>query len=333
MKSVLLIGAGSIGKQHLNNLIRLNQKDITVVSKHPQPIWKEVGIRHYYEINTALLQHDYEYAFICNPTTTHLQTLELLLNAGIKKIYLEKPVSNDDRQLEKLSLLIEQQHADVTIGFDLRFEPGIIKMKELIEQGKIGKVVSLTAEVGDYLPGWRPNIDFRNSVSASIEKGGGVLLELIHEFDYASYLLGEVQTVACLSQKSGILEIETEDIADVLLKFTSGATGNIHLDYLKPTFHRKCTLLGSNGMIQLDMVKKEVLMIDYQKISSVYSYSDYSRNDRLTDAISAFLDDRYDIPAATFEEGCYSLKMVLAAKKSSEEGVFVDLKNEVICSY
>lgn len=333
MKRVLIIGAGSIGKQHLNNLIRLKQKDITVVSKYPQPLWKEIGIRHFFDIDIALSRDHYEYAFICNHTSSHLQTLELLLNAGIKKIYIEKPVSNDGEQLEKLSLLVHQKAAQVTVGFDLRFEPGIIKMKEWIEQGNIGKIVSLTAEVGDYLPGWRPAVDYRNSVSASIKKGGGVLLELIHEFDYASYLLGEVQTVACLSQKSGILEIETEDIADVLLQFTSGATGNIHLDYLKPNLHRKCTLLGSSGMIQLDMVRKEVFMIDYEKSSSLYSYSDYSRNDRLTDAISAFLDGRSNIPAATFQEGCYSLKMVLAAKKSAEKGIFVDLKNGAICSY
>lgn len=327
---ILCIGAGSIGIQHLKNILHLGYDNISVVTNFSNNV---NGCRHFNKINTALAFQDYKYAIICNPTAMHLNTLRTVLEAGIKNIYLEKPVSHNLKNVEEIKRLIMCKQSKVVVGYDLRFEPAIIKAKECIEKKKIGEVVSMNAVAGSYLPDWRPLMDYRKSMSASKAMGGGVLLDLIHEFDYAFYLMGKAKTVACIAEKSGILDIQTEDIANVILEFYSNAVGSIHLDYLQPEMSRSCTIIGTNGMIQIDFVSKEFRMIDYENNKYHFSYRDYSRNDRLKDAMKAFLDGNNHSQSTSFDEGCNSLEMVVAAKASCSKKKFISLKNYKECLF
>lgn len=328
---ILIVGAGSIGRQHLNNLVHLGYTDLAVVTRYPEGISQFGNVRIFSELIAALNAGSYAYVLICNPTSLHLDTLKLVLQAGIKNIYLEKPVSHNFRQVEELKDFILQKNANVVVGYDLRFDPVMKKAQELISTGFIGKITSVNAEVGQYLPDWRPCIDYRNSMSASISKGGGVMLDLIHEFDYVYYLLGEIKWMACMYRRSGQLEIETEDVCNVLLEFHCGATGSIHLDYLKANMQRKCTIIGSGGMIQMDFVEKALLLTDLKQNVRRFSYPGFVRNDRLRESLQCFLDGERNAPFVSFEEACYSLEMVMAAKRSSEEKMFIELKPETTC--
>jgi predicted dehydrogenase len=100
------------------------------------------------------------------------------------------------------------------------------KTKELLQSNAIGKIISVNAFVGQYLPQWRSYEDHRKGMSAKKETGGGVLLDLVHEFEYLYRLFGEVDSVTCYTTNTGALEIETEENADVLFKFKSGHNRN-----------------------------------------------------------------------------------------------------------
>src|SRR5215813_3907127 len=97
-------------------------------------------------------------------------------------------------------------------------------LNSLLAERAIGKVIASRVKVGQYLPDWHPWGNYRQSYSAQGELGGGANLDAIHEIDYVRWLLGEV--AGKLSQ----LQIDTEDVAEILLRFENGAVGEIHLD-------------------------------------------------------------------------------------------------------
>lgn len=322
ISNVFVIGLGSIGRRHLNNLILLGAEDISAVTS--KDITEDYpNVHSFKSLSEALSSHQPEWVWICTPTAYHEDALIPLLEVNIPNIYLEKPVTHSDKNLDKLIKLAEQSSSRIEVGFDLRFDPGINKVRQLIVENSIGNIINVNAYVGQYLPDWRPNEDYRLGMSASKETGGGVMLDLVHELDYLNFFCGEAHSVACNYVNSGSLEIETEDSADILIRYKNGVTGVIHLDYLQRILRRYCTFTGSHGTIHLDLAKKEVLWTTENGNFNKYSYSTYDRNDRFLDITKAFISG--DERLCSFKEGLHSLRQVIAAKKSSEENLIVKI--------
>jgi predicted dehydrogenase len=325
--NILLIGLGSIGKRHLRNIIGLGYGDISVVSRAGILPQEFEGFTTYTTIEAALSSSGFDAAIICTPTSKHITAVKSLLNAGVRNIYVEKPISDSLEEIETLPEFLPDLNLNIVVGFDLHFDLGLQKVKELLENGKIGKVVSVNAQVGQYLPDWRPYEDYRKGMSARKEAGGGVMLDLIHEFDYLYWLFGKIDTIAALCKNSGALEIETEDVAEVLLKFQSGVIGTIHLDYLQQKLIRNCVITGFNGTITWNLVDSKVTLLDKNKNEDAFEYKHFERNDRFVAIMKAFLDGGTDERLTSFSNGIESLKMVEAAKKSSETQQFVSLNS------
>src|SRR6185369_10238367 len=125
----------------------------------------------------------------------------------------------------------------VLIGYTLRYHPGFLAFTEAFTSGKIGRALSLRAEVGQYLPDWRPGADYRQSVTAQRGLGGGALLELSHEIDLARALLGMPQSVQAYFDRLGDLDIDVEDTVELMMRHQTGkhshAVASIHLDLLQ----------------------------------------------------------------------------------------------------
>lgn len=325
--NILIIGLGSIGKRHLENILAPGHKKVSAVTRQKQLCKGFEEIQVYVSIDEAFKEKYFDTVFICTPTSHHINDLKIILQHDVQRIYLEKPVSNNYNDIDETVELLKTKKTKITVGYDLRFDPGLQKVKELLSQNVVGKPLSVNATVGQYLPDWRPHEDYTKGTSAKKETGGGVMLDLVHEFDYMYWLMGNVQTVAAQKMNSKTLEIGTEDIAEVLLKFDSGAFGSIHLDYLQPTLVRNCRITASDGSIFWDMVLSEVKWINRAKEEFVFSYKGFERNDRFKQITTAFLEDKNDDRLATFEDGIKSLQMVLAAKHSAEENKFIELEN------
>jgi predicted dehydrogenase len=139
------------------------------------------------------------------------------------------------------------------------------------------------------------------------------------------WLLGEVDTIASFYDQSGSLGIETEDVAEVLLKFKNGAIASIHLDYYQPKLVRNCTITGTSGTIIWNLAASSVSWINTQKKRFEYSYTGFERNDRFKAILHAFLYNNEDERLTSLNEGVYSLKMVLASKYSNDKQVFVKM--------
>lgn len=330
MSFILVVGLGSIGKRHLRNLAGLGYTNIIIVSSSENIPLEFKDFSVYKDSQTALTANKITHAFICTPTANHISDLTLLLKHHVSYIYLEKPVSHNLFNIDNITGLLKNSKR-IVVGYDLHFDPGLMKVKELIDEGKMGKIFSINAVVGQYLPHWRPEQDYKKSMSAKIEKGGGVMLDLVHEFDYLRWLVGQPKTVAGLFQNNPNLEIETEDIADVLIQFENNSTGTIHLDYHQRELVRNCMITCENGTLFWDLTKSEVKKIDHHQQIEYFSYAGFERNQRYINSVQAFMDDKnFDYRLTTFQEALISLNMVIAAKASSESKQFIYINKKEI---
>jgi len=90
------------------------------------------------------------------------------------------------------------------------------------------------------------------------ELGDGAILDAIHEIDYIRWLLGEVAGTTCVAGKLSQLEIDTEDVAAILLRFETGAVEEIDLDYIQRAYRRTCQIIGEEGTLHWDYTAGEV---------------------------------------------------------------------------
>lgn len=321
---ILLIGLGSIGKRHFNNLSALGYKNITVVTSKTN-LQELATYIIFSSAKTALENNQYDAAFICTPTAIHTKDLLLLLQHKIENIYVEKPLSNSLDNFDEIFRIATSYSPNIIVGYDLRFHPALQKVKELIDQNAIGKIISANAFVGQHLSQWRPYEDHRKGMSAKKETGGGVMLDLIHEVDYLYWLFGNAESVACNYINTGELEIETEEAAEMLLKFSNGTMATIHLDYWQPQIKRYCLFTGTKGTIYWDYSESRVTVTDMQKQQQDFCYSNVERNDRFIDIIKTFLQNPNDERLTSISEGLDSLKIILAAKQAAENNSVVKL--------
>jgi predicted dehydrogenase len=323
--NILIIGIGSIGKRHINNLIGLGYSRLVLVSRSGNVGERLNHFPCYNETKLAIENHEITHAFVCTPTSKHLIDLTILVENNIQNIYLEKPVSNTFVGIDEL-LIQSKKIKRFVVGFDLHFDPGLNKVKQLIQDKVIGSVLAANAFVGQYLPDWRPYEDHRKGMSGLIEKGGGVLLDLIHEFDYIRWFLGTPILLASIIQHNSFLEIETEDLADVLINFENNCTATIHLDYHQKKLVRNCIITGTHGTIKWDLFSNQVDWIDNNKIEQSFIYKNFERNDRYISILKAFMNEsEFDERLVNLNDALLSLKMVMAAKKSSETKMFINL--------
>lgn len=263
MFRVLIAGLGSIGQRHLNNLRRLGIKDVLLYRTSPIAPKDAPELTVFTNLDEALAAKP-SIVIITNPTTYHMQVALPTARAGCN-LFIEKPLSHTLDGVAELLATIERNKLMAMVGFDLRFDPGLCKVKQLLEEGNIGHVVSIQAQVGQYLPDWHPWEDYRESVSARHETGGGVILDLIHELDYVSWLAGSVSHVTCFADQVSNLEIQTEDVAGILLRFENGTIGTVHLDYVQRSASRTCRVIGEKGTILWDYFAPNVSWYESDK--------------------------------------------------------------------
>lgn len=288
----------------------------------------ELGVRTYISINEAILsEKNIDGAFITNPTSLHVKTV-LQLDGKVPNIFLEKPVSHNYDKIELLNRLKSR----FLVGYVLRHHPVLRKVKEIIEAGSIGNILFAEASIGQYLPQWRPSRNYRNTISAKKELGGGAVLELSHEIDYVYWLLGSPSNVFCSGGKFSDLEIDTEDIADMILSYSSGPSkkdhlriAHIHMDFLQRKLTRNGKILGNSGDITFDIVSGRVCL-NTDRGSRSYEFKT-NMDDVFKDQLRHFIDviKGNSKPAVGIKDGVNVLRIALAAKKSLESNQVINI--------
>ncbi len=199
------------------------------------------------------------------------------------------------------------------VACNLRFHPVLQYLKQEIDTRNVfyTKVVS-----SSYLPEWRPEQDYRDSYSAKKEPGGGVLLDLIHEPDYCSWLFGPIETIHGMAGRCSNLEIETEDYADITIFHTTGIRSNIHLDYFGRKTQRQIEIFGKDFQIIADLMNKTVTKITDDG-ESVITFDPIDRDYTYIEELKYFFKclDNNEQPMNHVEEHYDVLKPVIDFKK------------------
>lgn len=311
----LIVGLGSIGKRHETNLKQLGVIDFLYLHHGKED--KKVP-HHYYRLEDAINEKP-TVAIITNPSSLHIPLATKLARAGIH-LFIEKPLSNTLRGVNVLTREVKKKKLVVMVGLNFRFHPQVQKILELLETGAIGKALSADIAVGQYLPDWHPGEDYRKGFAAREDLGGGVALTLIHEIDYAGFWFGKAKSVFALFDRVSNLGIETEDVAEFLVKYKSGTLAHIHLDYLARAPLRSTTIIGEKGTIIWNYFTKEIKLYTSAKgVWETFLEPQFDRNSMFMLEMKAFLgavDGGMKSPI-NLEEGLESLKVVLAGKKAS----------------
>ena len=140
----------------------------------------------------------------------------------------------------------------VAVGYQMRFHPVLRWIKKGLDAGRWGKLMFLRAQLGQYLPDWRPWQDYRSSYTGKRSQGGGVLLDSSHELDLARWFAGEPRSVYCLARKLSRLQVDVEDTAALVLEHRSGAVSEVHLDMVSRGPRRSLELACSDATVVWD---------------------------------------------------------------------------------
>lgn len=254
----LVVGCGSIGQRRIRNLKSLGYQ-VSGCEKNylkAEQVAKTYGIVVFTDLEKALA-NEYNGTFICTPTSLHIPISIEVAKRGIN-LFVEKPLSNNLKKVDELLTIINKKRVVVLVGCNTRFFPSFRRAKKLIDKNKIGKIFSVKVECGFYLPYWHPYEDYRKGYSANKHLGGGVIFDDIHEIDLLCWLFGKVKGVFCFVDKVSTLDIDTEDIAEIFLRFKSGIIAQIHLDYLQRTYRRYYEFIGEKGIIIWDYITQDV---------------------------------------------------------------------------
>ena len=284
---ILLTGMGSIGKRHAQ-LLRECSWDIDLITyrSDSSKSRNSFNIPEYTELEEAL-DTDPDIVFITNPTNQHIETALLCAKAGCD-LFIEKPLSHDLENIDDLISTVENRDLITYIGCQLRFDPVLIAAQEKLQNEDLGDILSFRATSGSYLPDWRPESDYRESYSADPDRGGGVVLDLIHEIDYSHWLFGPLQATSSEIGYTGTLEIDSEALAEVLVRTSDDIIGSIHLDYCRRRPQRKLEVVCEDGTVIAD-IHEQTLTLEYPSSTETEKF-EYGRDRRFRSQLEYFLE-------------------------------------------
>lgn len=290
MNTVAVIGLGNIATRHRKNLKHLfpESRLLAMSASGRIPDGTISDCDQVVSSIEALIQQGVELVLVASPAPFHAQHAIPLLEAGIPTL-IEKPVTADVEDVKKLIVSADRMQTPVAVGYCLRYLPSSQIVKQLLDEQSIGTLLNAQVEIGQYLPDWRPTKDYRETVSAKANLGGGALLELSHELDYTQWLLGELDVQFSLLRSSTQLGLEVEDLVDTLAITESGAVVSIHLDFLQRQAFRQCRFVGTHGTIEWDLIKNEVKQTLLAEPSVIYSEPDWDKNQMYLNMIVDFV--------------------------------------------
>jgi len=334
-KRILIIGSGSIAKRHLSLLKNLiPSSDIRVLFHSKRSEILEMSDGSFYKEKDAL-NYNPNLVVIANPSTFHIKSAISFAKKNIS-IFIEKPISASRDDVNELINFCKINNVFITVGYNMRFLESLSYFRDLLSNKFIGKVLSVRSEVGQYLPDWRPNMDYRKSVTANKKLGGGVLLELSHEIDYLRWIFGEVKWTSAFISKQSNLEIDVEDNAHVLLGFNNFLdnrpfVANINMDFIRRDKSRNCTVIGEEGSLYWDATtgKIESFMKSEKKWALV---KDFNRDELNLSYKKQWLDiidsvNNKTESKITIYDALKTLEVIISAHTSSKNSCKIEILN------
>ena len=244
--SVLIVGCGSIGNRHGRVLRSLGVKDIRACDANAERVAGLVevlpDVRVVESFETGLGEKP-DTVFILTPPKMHIPMAMQALRAGCH-VFSEKPLADTLAEFDNLVAVLEQSGRKMMVGHCFRYHEGLVKAKSMLAAGRIGRLVSIRAVMGEHFPDVRP--DYKTLFSA---KYSGAF-DLSHEVDLAIWYAGQpVRKAHCLYGSHSDIGIEAPDLVEMLIGFEDRCLATVHLDFFQRPRRRQMELIGTEGVI------------------------------------------------------------------------------------
>jgi len=342
IRRCLFVGLGGIGQRHLRNLRALLGDSVEVAAYRVRgerqtldnelqvvpgvDLEQKYGVSACSDLTQALASRP-DVVFITNPSSLHVPVALEAARRGCH-LFIEKPLSHSLAQVSELAVLCDQQKLVTCVAYQLRYHPGFVRLRELLAAGAVGKVLSVRAEVGEYLPGFHPYEDYRRMYASKSALGGGVTLSQIHEIDYLCALFGAPRRVFSMGGHVSSLEIDVDDVAVSLLEFTrsdgSPLFVELHQDFVQRPAQRSVSVLGERGKLVWSLSGRYFEHSDESgKALEHHSFADFPRNQPFLDELANFFGCviRGEQCTPSVRDGALSLEVAVALLASQAEGV------------
>lgn len=278
---LLIIGCGSIGRRHAQNLRKLGVQNLLLYDTDQQraeTLAHELQIQDFGTLDMAF-EKTPRAALICAPTSLHLELASEALRHGCD-LFIEKPLSHSMEGVSDLLNEVKVKERTLLAGHNFRFDPLLNTVKRWLGEGRIGRVTSARLHFGSYLPWRHPLEDYRLGYGAQQSLGGGVILDAIHEIDTALWLFGKPETIYCVGGMYSDLEIDVEDTAEIALTYSHRVV-SIHLDSVQRPAERWLEIIGTAGRIEGDLFARSL------------RYFDGASREWFSTDVAAAIDDTY----------------------------------------
>jgi len=283
---ILFFGLGSIGLRHADLLF--NHFDFELFAYRTRKNASETPdyITEFYDVDKAFSVKP-DIAFVTNPTFLHVNTAIECAKRNVH-LFIEKPLSHNLNDLMLLNDLVHKKNIYSYVAFCMRFHPVIKKLKEIVKNEKVFYTRTVNSS---FLPKWRPTQDYRKHFSAYSDKGGGVLLEMMHEIDYNQYLFGEIKNITGKYGNISNLMINCEDYVELNCDFNSKIKSHISLDLFSHLKERYLILYCEDKVMKADLLNSSIFTYQDNNLLNKEKYHLEDINDMYLEQLKYFISN------------------------------------------
>ncbi len=310
---VAVVGAGFWGKNHARVYQELESTELVAVcdvsAERAKSVANQFGAKAYTNTSRMLKNKEIEAVSICTWSTMLAKEALKALRAG-KHVLVEKPMATTTRQAEKLMETAEENGLHLTVGFLMRFIPGLRQIREAVEGKKVGELVCATAKRVSQWP-------------ERIGDVGVVKDTAIHDIDIMRFISGE-EPCSVYAKTGSMKHRKFEDYAQIMLTFEDGKSAFIESNWLTPYKTRTLTVTGSEAIMRLDYITQELWIESAEKnLQPRYPFQEPLKLElqHFADCVA-----KKEKPVITGTDGLRALKIAEAALQSSVKNRAVKLR-------
>lgn len=245
MKAVV-IGVGNMGQHHARNYSEIAGVDLVAISdinpKIGQPIAKRFGCHYYTDYKDLLAKEKIDLATIAVPTKAHKKVALDCISRGIH-ILLEKPIAATVSEAKEIVARAKQKGVKFTVGHIERFNPAVIKLKEMVDKGKLGEITSMTTRRVGPMP-------------AQIKDANVVIDIGVHDIDLMSWFFGKLPT-HIVAGGGNALNKTQQDYVDIFLRY-GNASGSAQANWITPVKIRRMSVSGTKAYAEVNFITQEL---------------------------------------------------------------------------
>ncbi len=320
---ILVVGGGSIGERHLRCFLRLGNVRASLCDVSPairERLQRDYDVAATFDDYEAVDLSAYDVVVMCTPAHLHIPMARRAVEAGCN-VLCEKPLSTSLDGADDLAEAIERKGVVFSVAYVMRAMPPMIELKQRIDAGEIGQVMTVVASSGQHFPTYRPA--YREIYYTRHATGGGALQDAVtHVLNFVLWCMGPAASVCCEADHLVLPGVEVEDAASLILRFRNGpAIGTITLNQFQTNNDGRTEFAGTAGTLRVETPDWRLGVCKDEQ----WTWSGprtFERDDFFVAQAQAFLEavEGRAAPACTLSEAADTLRTTLAALQSAEQG-------------